>query len=241
LSYLLLERFRALFEGTTYLHRDSSLGDSVARLLPEDLVELGRSPTLIRRVEEGIGVLNTQNKRRGIVARRGDGSFGEIVPGTEPIFDQNRRIARGAVANIEIGAEVKILAKAMIKQIGRVKTDLTDQVAHFKKGGDTPITVAIVGVNYADNYCSFEGSRPWPTDGRTYKHPVQEAAEAERRVMHEIGPLYDEMLILRFKATNLAPFPFEWLNERASQLDYGAILARISRRYEDRFGRPAGP
>ncbi len=32
----------------------------------------------------------------------------------------NSRVARGNVATVEIGIEVKILSKAMIKQIGRV-------------------------------------------------------------------------------------------------------------------------
>jgi len=234
-DYLLLKRFRALFEGTTYLHRNSSLGDSVAQLLPEDLVALGRSPRLAARVEQGISVLNTQNKRRGIIARRGDGSFGEIIPGTVAIFDPGFRVGRGAVATIEVGAEVKILAKAMIKQIDRVKSDLLKQLDHFRRGGDAPVTVAIVGVNYAVKYCSFEGERSYPTNGRDHKHPVQEAKEAEARILRDVAPLYDETLILRFRATNEAPFPFEWVSENDTLLDYGAILARISRRYEDRF------
>lgn len=236
MTYLLLNRFRALFEGTTYLHRDSSLGDSVAVLLPEDLYRLGRSRKLIARADEGTRVLNTQNMRRGVPARRGDGTFGEIIPGTPAIRDPGFGVPRGAVATIEIGTEVKVLSKAMIKQIGRVKTDLTDQVEHFRRGGDRPITLAIVGINSAARYCSFEGDRPWPTDGTArFRHPAQEAAAAEDRIQREIRPKYDHLLILRFKATNEPPFPFEWVSEKDTLLDYGALLARISRDYEQRF------
>ncbi|HEX6860990.1 MAG TPA: hypothetical protein VF138_12430 [Caulobacteraceae bacterium] len=235
-SYLLLNRFRELFEGNVYLHRNSSLGDSVAQHVPEDLVRLGRSQKLVDRAAAGTRVLNTQNTRRGIVARRGDGSFGEIIPGTEPIFDPGFKVARGHVATIEIGVEVKILAKAMIKQIDRVKSDLLKQVEHFQRGGDRPITVAVVGINYADEYCSFEGDRAWPTDGKKYKHPIQEAAEAEHRIRRDIAPHYDELLILRFKATNAGAYPFEWVNTRDTELDYAAILTRVSRQYEQRFG-----
>src|SRR5213078_1024979 len=32
-------------------------------------------------------------------------------------------------------------------------------------------------------YTSYEGEREWPTDGRKHKHPIQEAAEAEWRLI----------------------------------------------------------
>ena len=77
--------------------------------------------------------------------------------------------------NIQIGAETKILAKAMIKQIDRVIGDLVRQVEEFKKTGGQPICVGLVGVNYAPCYTSYEGEPEWPTDGRKHKHPIQEA------------------------------------------------------------------
>lgn len=102
-------------------------------------------------------MLNVQNRRRGIDARRGDGTFGEIIPGEMPIVDAGYVVARGPIATVEIGAEVKILAKAMIKQIDRVTSDLRHQVTHFQRGGAKPICVGIVGVNHASRCVSWEG------------------------------------------------------------------------------------
>jgi hypothetical protein len=47
------------------------------------------------------------------------------------IVDLSFAVARGPIANVELGIEVKILANAIIKQIGRVQTDLVSQVAEF--------------------------------------------------------------------------------------------------------------
>jgi len=90
-------------------------------------------------------------------------------------------VARGEIANIQIGAETKTLAKAMIKQIDRVIGDPIRQVEEFKNTGGNPICVAFVVINFAENYTSYEGERPWPTDGKKYKHPIQEAADADPR------------------------------------------------------------
>jgi len=93
--------------------------------LYEDLVAIDRSPKLIEAaVHRKDRVLNVQNQRRGVAARRGDGTFGEIIPGESAITDPGYLVARGAIATVEIGIEVKILAKAMIKQIDRVINDL---------------------------------------------------------------------------------------------------------------------
>jgi hypothetical protein len=48
-------------------------------------------------------------------------------------------------------------------------------------------------------------------------------------------PSFDEFLVLRFRATNQPPYSFEWLDFDATNLDYGAILTRISREYTRRF------
>ena len=61
-----------------------------------------------------------------------------------------------------IRAETKILAKAMIKQIDRVIGDLLRQIEEFRRHGENPICLAIVGVNFAQRYTSFEGKREWP-------------------------------------------------------------------------------
>ena len=116
LEYRLLAEFRRLFENKIYKHRDSSQGDFVAMHLYEDLILVNRSTKLIDyAIHRKDRVLNVQNKRRGVEARRGDGTFGEIIPGETPITDPGYMVARGPIATVEIGVEVKILAKAMIK------------------------------------------------------------------------------------------------------------------------------
>jgi hypothetical protein len=237
LEYRLPAEFRRLFEGKIYKHRDSSQGDFVAMHLYEDLVAINRSPKLMEAaIHRKDRVLNVQNRRRGVAARRGDGTFGEIIPGETPIIDAGYLVARGPIATVEIGIEVKILAKAMIKQIDRVINDLRNQVVQFKRGGGNPICVALVGINQAENTVGYEGDRPFPTTGKQgFLHPFQEAPEAERRLRAEAAPEFDEFLVFRFKATNAPPHPFEWADYAGTRLDYAAALARISARYQQRF------
>lgn len=177
LEYRLLTEFQRLFDGKIYRHRDSSQGDFVAMHLYEDLIAVERSPRLIEAaIHRRDRVLNVQNKRRGVEARRGDGTFGEIIPGETPITDSGYLVARGPIATVEIGVEVKILAKAMIKQIDRVINDLRNQVVQFRRGGGNPICVAVIGINRAESTVSFEGDRPFPTTGKQgFVHPYQEA------------------------------------------------------------------
>ena len=111
-----------------------------------------------------------------------------------------------------------------------------DQVAQFRLGGGNPICVAVVGINQAESVIGYEGDRPFPTTGRGgFLHPIQEAAEAERRLREQALPAFDEFLILRYRATNAAPFPFEWVDYSSTRLDYAAVLSRISSRYQQRF------
>jgi hypothetical protein len=233
----LLIEFGRLFEGRIYKHRASNQGDFVAMHLYEDLIEIRRSANFLDAVlTRKDRVLNVQNRRRGIDARRGDGTFGEIIPGETAIFDAGYQVGRGSIATVEIGVEVKILAKAMIKQIDRVINDLKNQVVQFRRGGGHPICVAIIGVNEAKSTIGYEGDRPFPTTGRDgFLHPAQEAAEAARRLRSLAAPEFDEFLILRFKATNEAPYPFEWADYNETRLDYAAVLSRISARYQQRF------
>jgi len=120
-QYRLLTEFRRLFEGEVYKHRASNQGDFVAMHLYEDLIAIDRSSRLIEAVvERKDRVLNVQNRRRGVTARRGDGTFGELIPGETAIADTGYLVSRGPIATVEIGIEVKVLAKAMIKQIDRV-------------------------------------------------------------------------------------------------------------------------
>ena len=204
--------------------------------LYEDLRYIHRSPRLDSAIDEQRSVLNGQNRTRGIKARRGDGTFGEVVPGEAPVVDVGFAVARGPIATVEIGVEVKILAKAMIKQIDRVIGDLRKQVDHFKRSGGNPICVAIVGVNHASHTVGYEGDRATPTTGKDgYLHPIQEAIEAERRLRADAAPSFDEFVVLQYRATNESPFPFEWVDYNATRQDYGAALARISREYQKRF------
>ena len=241
LTYRVLDEFRGLFDGTKYKHRDSSLGDWVARHLFEDLHKLGKSGALRDRVNRRQSVLNTQNKRRGIPARRGDGTFGEVVPGVVAVLDAGFAVACGEISTVEIGVEVKILAKAMIKQIGRVESDLRDQVNHFNRRATAPICVGIVGINRAERCVSYEGDRATATDGVRRKHPVQEADEAERRLRDALSRKFDELVFLRYRATNEAPYPFAWVDYTETHRDYGAALTRILRAYDQQFGTvPSG-
>lgn len=238
MAYRLLTEFEKLFRGRIYRHRASTQGDRVAVQLYEDLVTLDRSAKLNQRVHAHERVLNTQNTRHGIKARRGDATFGEIIPNEPAVALPGHVVSRGPIATVEIGGEVKILLKAMIKQIDRVVSDLRGQVDQFRRGGGSgsPICVGIVGVNWADHCVGYEGERPFPTTGRgSYRHPVQEAAEAVSRLEREAKSAFDEFLILPFRATNEPPFAFDWVDARGTERDYGAALVRIGREYDKRF------
>lgn len=237
MSYKLLEQFRALFDGTVYRHRASTNGDKVALELYEDLLDLARSPKYVSRVQAGSRVVNTKNLITGNQNRRGDGSFGELLPHLQPQHVPGFNVPRGEIANIDIGVETKILAKAMIKQIDRVLSDLENQARVFKHKNPQAICVAIVGINQAPNYLSYEKDREFLTDGKAgYRHPSQECGEAERRVRQRItAPLYDELIVLPFVATNQPPYTFAWANPQAVMNQYGAALLRISQEYERRF------
>ncbi|PZR72558.1 MAG: hypothetical protein DLM52_12640 [Chthoniobacterales bacterium] len=234
-EFVLLRTFRETFEGKRYNHRNSTLGDFVASHLYEDLVTLDRSALLTERVHKHERVVNVGNKTVGKPSRRGDGTFGELIPTAVAITESGLLVARGEIATIEIGVETKILAKAMIKQIDRVIGDLVRQVEQFKSTGGNPICVGLVGVNFASRYTGYEGAVEWPTDGKKHKHPIQEAEDAERRVLARAAPAFDEFQILRFRAENTEPFAFEWVDYTQTAKEYGALLVRLSREYDRRF------
>ncbi len=235
-EFALLRTFRSLFEGKKYNHRNSTLGDLVASYLYEDLVTLNKSALITDRVHRHERVVHAGNKTVGKISRRGDGTFGELVPTAIAVTESGMQVARGELANIEIGTETKILAKAMIKQIDRVIGDLVRQVEQFKKTGGNPICVGLVGVNSAAHYTSYEGKAEWPTDGKGgHKHPIQEAAEAESRILARAAPAFDEFQVFRFRAENVAPFSFEWVNYGQTAKEYSALLLRLSREYDRRF------
>ncbi len=203
--------------------------------MPEDLYALNRSAKFNARVDAKEAVLNAQNKLTGINARRGDGTFGELIPHAIAVEIPGFVVSRGPVATVEIGTEVKVLANSMIKQIDRVLNDLQSQVREFKTAGGNPITVGIVGINQADRYISYEGDVEWHTGSKGKKHPIQEAAEAERRLLAKAAPAFDEFVVLRHRAWNEPPYEFEWVNQLQTEMDYGAVLTRIIRKYDARF------
>ena len=236
LTYRLLGEFRRLFDGVRYLHRHSTHGDRVARCLFEDLYELKRSKSFVSHVAEGRSAFSPQNRRRGVKARRGDGTFGELIPHVAAAVEPGFMVPRGEIANIEIGVEVKVLAKAMLKQLARVENDLRDQVQQFQTRATNPVCVGIIGINYAEQYVSYEGDREYPTGVAGQPHPAKEAPRAEARLTAALEPKFDELLFLRYRATNIKPYPFEWVDPIGTPKDYGAALVRISEKYETRFG-----
>jgi hypothetical protein len=123
----------------------------------------------------------------------------------------------------------------MIKQIDRVVGDLRRQSQIFKQQGGNPICIGFVGVNYADKYTSYEGKRKFATDGKTYKHPIQESLSAEERLKIDARPFFDEFLVVRFHATNTVPYPFSWVDLEQLRLQYNALLTRVCREYDKRF------
>ncbi len=235
-DFRLLETFRSLFDGKKYEHRNSTLGDFVAGHLYEDLFSLGRSPKLVQRVRAGQRVLNASNRAIGKKARRGDGTFGEVVPAAAVVHDLGYAVARGPLATIEIGTETKIMCKAMVRQIDRVIGDLVRQVEQFQRSTANVISVGIVGLNYARQCTSYEGTREYPTTGSgKHLHPYQEAPTVEQRLLQDARPRFDEFLVLRFDAGNALPYRFAWINQAQTELEYGAALTRISVLYESRF------
>jgi hypothetical protein len=237
MAYRLLTEFERLFEGRVYNHRVSTHGDWVAIHLYEDLYDLGRSQTFRKRVDARTRVITSANRAQGTRSRRGDGTFGEIVPNEQPIIDPGYRVARARTATIEIGLEVKIVAKAMMKQIDRVCSDLRNQHAVFRRIDDRCITVGLVGINHAPEYVSYEGSRRFATTGtHGFVHPAREASAAALALQDEVANTFDYFLILRFTATNSPPYLFQGVDPTGLARDYGAMLVRISKSYDERFG-----
>lgn len=239
MRYRLLEAFEALFSGKAYLHRSPTHGDRVAVELYEDLFVLNRSPSFAASVRRGACGVNVANRATGIAARRGDGSFGELLPHAVPVSEPDHAVMRGPIANIQIGVETKILATAIGKQVQERISSLIEQAQQFRARNPDCICVAIVGVNHAPAYVAYDGSRTTPTDGTKYPHPIQQAPAAMRKVHEKLKSVFDEVLALPFVATNISPFAFSWVDDKAVEDEYGAALIRLSQTYERRFPSPA--
>lgn len=228
-----LEGFAAVFSGRTYRHRSSNQGDALARLFYEDLYSLAKSQEFCRRVQSGEWVVNQANLVVGKKGRRGDGTFGEAVPYSDVVKEDGYHIALGTVAQLEIGVEVKIVGKAMGKQRDRVENDLVNQANDFKAKNHTSIAVAFVGINHAETYTSYEGDKSYVAAGR--QAPAVEGPKTIDRLTPVIQFKYDECLFLRFKASNVDPYPFSWVDEADTVQRYNTLLLRVIRKYEERF------
>ncbi len=226
----LLDEFRDLFSGQLYKHRVSTHGDRIAGFLYDDLLRLGRSAKLVSRVSAGESVVNAPNRVTGRPARRPDGTFGALVPNAEAVSRAPYEVLRGPIARLEIGTEVKILATKMIAQIDRVLTDLENQARNLEKQNARSIRIAIVGVNFASAYTGHEGDRSFVAKAV----PRREAPAIVQRIA-TIRSAYDEVLILRYAATNRLPYRFAWVDRLRTLNEYNSILLRVSDEYEARF------
>lgn len=65
--------------------------------------------------------------------------------------------------------------------------------------------------------------------------PCRKADEAERRLRDALSQKFDELIFLRYRATNEPPYAFAWVDHTETHRDYSAALTRISRAYDDRF------
>lgn len=231
MSILLLDAFRNTFAGRVYKHRVSTVGDLIASFLFEDLLDLARSPKYLARVRQDTIGVNAGNRIKGKTGRRGDGTLGEFVPSAATRVVPGYSVKRGPVATLEIGTEMKIVATKMLAQIDRVITDLNNQAEVFRRLSPDAIRIAIVGVNFAEQYTGREGRRAF----QAKTPPAREAPEIVRRINELVRPHFDELLLLKFKATNRPPYPFAWLDEEEAVLEYQSILVRVSTRYEKQF------
>lgn len=233
-SFKLLAAFERLFKGNVYKHRQSTLGNTVAMHLYEDLYDHGGSTKFNERVADGRCVVNVEGSTRGVKVRRGDGTFGAIVPGSDPRPAKGFSVLQGMVALTHVGAEFKIIATAHLKQIDRVLNDLVGSAASLKEKSTNAITVGFAAVNYSERWTGIEGTRSFPVV-RKPTRAQQESEETSRRLLQIARPAFDEFLLLKFRATNQDPFPFSWLDPSGMASDYGAALVRIADLYDKRF------
>lgn len=228
-NFRLLETFRKAFAGRIYKHRDSTVGNKIARELFEDILAHGVSTKYGSDVNQNIVAVNRGGLVHGRVIRRNDSVFGKLPAAAKSVSIQGFAVPEGPIADARIGCEVKIVAKAQLKQIDRVISDLDNFLLRVQQISQTCINVAVVGVNHEPEYMGYEGRRRFK--GRLSKG---ETATVISRLSQLTGR-YDELLILSFKATNQRPFLFTWLNTQKVDLDYGAALTRIGQTYDQRF------
>src|SRR5574341_1276501 len=207
-KFRLLETFRKTFAGTLYKHRDSTLGNKIGRQLFEDLFMHQVSEIYQDHVRRAMGVVNSGGRIQTPRAiRRNDSVFGKPPAGANlNLPEKGFSIREGPVAEPRIGCEVKILAKSQQKQIDRVISDLDNFGLRMKSLSPKCINVAIVGVNEESDYVGHEGRR-------AFKHKLrsQEPLQVIAKVREHLLDRYDELLVMRFRATNQTPYPFDWV------------------------------
>ena len=231
-KFRLLEAFRKTFAGTLYKHRDSTLGNKIGRQLFEDLLSHEVSDNYAEHVRRRLGVVNSGGRIHTPKAiRRNDSMFGRVPAGADlrpP--GEGFLVLEGPVAEPRIGCEVKIIAKSQQKQIDRVISDLENFALRMKSLSRKCINVAVVGINQESDYAGHEGRRIF-RDRLREQEPTVVAAKLRERLLTR----YDELLILRFKATNQSPYPFAWVDAHRTELDHGAVLTRVGDLYQGRF------
>jgi len=241
MTYRLLDRFRSIFEGVVYKHRNSHHGDRLCRELFEDLYEydpVARFREHCNASRRGISLSNVTEGRK---SRRGDGSFGSFVPNEKVVTEEGFHVLRGILASKLIGIEVKILHKSMRKQINDRIQGLVQHAETMARTRDSrskteAIAIAVIGVNHAKYTIGYEGERAYKTDGTSkFPHPCDEASEIINKIAREIRPSYDETVVLNYSATNERPFEFSWIDEKETSRQYGAVIVRIAEEYARRF------
>lgn len=231
-KFRLLEAFRTTFAGTVYKHRDSTLGNKIGRQLFEDLLALQVSIGYKEHAQQGAGLVNIGGKIHTPRAiRRNDSVFGKPPAGvTITLPRPGFMVAEGPVADPRVGCEVKILAKSQQKQIDRVINDLEGFALRMNSLTRECINVAVVGVNEESDYVGHEGER-------TFKHRLrdEEPGIIVAKLRERLLDRYNELLVVRFKATNQPPYPFTWVDAQRVEIDYGAALTRVGNLYQSRF------
>ncbi|HWP57337.1 MAG TPA: hypothetical protein VNL14_05580 [Candidatus Acidoferrales bacterium] len=230
-KFKLLESFRKTFEGRVYKHRDPTVGNKIGRYFFEDMLDHSVSARYTHHVASRLGVVSIHGKvqtPRDI--RRNDSVFGIPPAGAVLREASGFRVIEGPVAEPRIGCEVKIVAKSQQKQIDRVINDLEGFARRMKRLNRRCINLAVVGVNHESDYVGHEGAR-------SFRHALkaQESAKVEQKLRERLIDVYDELLLLSFRATNQPPYPFHWLNPIEVDVAYGAALTRVGAQYQSRF------
>jgi hypothetical protein len=70
----------------------------------------------------------------------------------------------------------------------------------------------------------------------SHRAPAAEAASVIQFVVGRVETFYDELIVLRFAATNMDPFAFKWVDAAATRRDYSAAILRLAGLYQQRFG-----